>query len=161
MQCFKPQLGKLCPPCPHAPLFYTTAYINLVFLLLKRIIRAMCFEHFTSHSTSILRNLRILKLHDLFHLKLTSFVYESVHQVSPVCFHNFFKSLESVHQYSTGQSEKDDIFIPLKNTTQYGLRSVQYYGAKYWSNIHGSIRRSPPVKNFFQKLKVFLFKLNY
>ena len=42
------------------------------------------------------------------------FVYESVHKTSPVCFYNFFRSLESAHQYGTGQSEKDDIFLPLK-----------------------------------------------
>ena len=99
-------------------------YINAVLLLQKRIVRAMCFEHFASHSTPIFLNLRILKLHNLIHLKLMSFVYKSVHMILPVCFHNFFKSLESVHQYSTRQSEKNDIFLPLKNATQYGLKSV-------------------------------------
>ena len=52
-------------------------YINPVFLLQKRIIRAMSFEHFTSHSAPIFRDLKILKLHDLFQLNLLSFVYES------------------------------------------------------------------------------------
>ena len=61
------------------------------------------------------------KLHDLFQLKLLCFVYESVHKISPMCFHNFFKSLESVHQYGTRQAGKDDIFLTRKNTSQCGL----------------------------------------
>ena len=136
-------------------------YINPVFLLQKRIIRAMSFKHFTSHSTPIFHELRILKLHDLLHLKLMSFVYESVHKISPICFHNFFRFLESVHQFGTRQSGKDDIFIPQKNTSQYGLRSIRYYGAKYWNKIPVTIRRSPSVKVFRQKLKISLFELNY
>ena len=90
-----------------------------------------------------------------------SFVYESAYKISPVCFHNFFKFLESVNQYSTRQSEKVDSFLPLKNATQYDLRSVHYNGAKYWNNIPVNIRGSPSVKIFCQILKVFLFELNY
>ena len=122
-----------------------------MFLLQKRIIKAICFEHFTSHSTPIFLSFRILELH-LSHSKLMGFVYESVHKISPVCFHNFFKCLESVHQYGTRQSEKDDIFLPLKNTSPYGLRSIRYYGAKYWNSIPVNIRRSPSIKTFCQKL---------
>ena len=129
-------------------------YINPVFLLQKRIIRAMSFEHFTSHSAPIFLNLKILKMHDLFQLKLLSFVYESVNKISPVCFHNFFKSVESVHQYGTRQAGKDDIFLPQKNTSQYGLRSVRYNGAKCWNDIPVEIKRSPSVKMFRQKLKL-------
>ena len=136
-------------------------YINPVFLLQKRIIRAMSFEHFTSHSAPIFLNLKILKLHDLFQLKLLSFVYESVNKISPVCFHNFFKSVESVHQYGTRQAGKDDIFLPQKNTSQYGLRSVRYNGAKCWNDIPVEIKRSPSVKMFRQKLKTFLFEHNH
>ena len=45
--------------------------------------RAISFEHFTSSSTSIFFNLTILKLHDLFKLKLLSFVYECDNKTSP------------------------------------------------------------------------------
>ena len=53
-------------------------YIIPALLLQKRIIRALCFEHFTPHSAPIFFYLKILKLHDLFQLKLLSFVHESV-----------------------------------------------------------------------------------
>ena len=116
-------------------------------------------EHFTSHSAPIFLNLKILKLHDLFQLKLLSFVYESVNKISPVCFHNFFRSVESVHQYDTRQAGKDDIFLPQKNTSQYGLRSERFNGAKCWNDIPVEIKRSPSVKRFRHKLKTFLLSI--
>ena len=46
--------------------------------------------NFTSPSSPIFSDLKILKLNDLFHLKLLLFVYESVNRISPSVFHNFF-----------------------------------------------------------------------
>ena len=51
-------------------------YINPVFLLQKRVIRAIAFEHFTSSTTPLFSDLKILKLHDSFKLKLLTFVYD-------------------------------------------------------------------------------------
>ena len=50
-------------------LFVSTAnyetHINPVFLLQKRAVRAISFEHYTGPSTSIFSDLKILKLQDL------------------------------------------------------------------------------------------------
>ena len=45
-------------------------HINPVFLLQKRVIRAIASEHFTSPTTPLFSDLKILKLRDLFQLKL-------------------------------------------------------------------------------------------
>ena len=82
-------------------------------------------------------------------------------KISPVCYHNFFKSVESFHQYGTRQAGKDDIFLHQINTSQYGLRSVRYNGAKCWNDIPVEIKRSPSVKMFRQKLKTSLFEHNH
>ena len=136
-------------------------YINPVFLLQKRVVRAISFEHFTSPSSPIFLNLKILRLHDLFQLKLLSFVYDSVNKISPACFHSFFPLVESVHQYGTRQVTKNCIFVCQKNTLQYGLRSVRYHGAKCWNNISVEIRSSPSAYSFRRKLKAFFFENNY
>ena len=73
------------------------SYINPVLLLQKRVIRAIAFEHFTSSTTPLFSDLKILKLHDLFKLKLLTFVYECANKISPSCFHSFFDLVESVH----------------------------------------------------------------
>ena len=64
--------------------------INPVFLLQKKVVVAISFEHFTSSSTTIFFNMKILKFHDLFKLKLLSFVFDCDSKTSPSCFHSFF-----------------------------------------------------------------------
>ena len=136
-------------------------YIKPVFLLQKRVIRAISFQNYAAPSSPIFSDLKILKLHDLFQLKLLSFVYECVNKISPTNFHTFFDTLASVHQYGTRQATKNDIFLIQKNTLQYGLRSVRYCGAKCWNDIPVDIKRSPSVKSFRLKLKAFLFEKSY
>ena len=136
-------------------------YINPVFLLQKRVVRAISFVHFTAPSSPIFSDLKILKLHDLFQLKLLSFVYDCVNRTSPSCFHSFFDLVESVHLYGTRQVTKKDIFLTQKNTLQYGIRSVRFFGAKCWNDIPVDIKRSPSANIFRQKLKAFLFQNHY
>ena len=61
-----------------------------IYLLQKKVVRAIAFKNFTSPSTPIFSELKILKLYDLSNLKLLTFVYESVNLISPIFFHNFF-----------------------------------------------------------------------
>ena len=136
-------------------------YINPVFLLQKRVVRAISFENFTSHSTPIFLNLKILKLHDLFQIKLLTFVYDCINKTAPSYFHSFFALVETVHQYGTRQASKNDIFITQKNTLQYGLRSVRYFGAKCWNNLPMVIKSSQSACSFRQELKSFFFENNY
>ena len=62
-----------------------------IYLLQKKVVRAIAFKSFSSPSTPIFSELKILKLYNLFELKLLSFVYESVNMISPVFFHSFLK----------------------------------------------------------------------
>ena len=132
-----------------------------IYLLQKKVVRAIAFKSFTSPSTPIFSDLKILKLYDLFELKLLTFVYESVSMISPVFFHNFFETLSSVHRYDTRQASKGDIFMTQENTLQYGLRSVRYAGAKCWNNIPYVIKQSPSVTSFRWKLKLHMFSAKY
>ena len=127
----------------------------------KKVVRAITFKKFTSPSTPIFSELKILKLYDLFHLKLLTFVYESVNLISPTVFHNFFVTLSHAHQYDTRQARGGDVFMMRKNTLQYGLRSIRYAGAKSWNNIPFKIKQSPSVMIFRRAMKVHLFSTNY
>ena len=76
--------------------------------------RRRTFENFTSPTSPIFSTLKVLKLHHLFKLKMLIFVFESIDKVSPICFHNIFDSVASVHQYGTQQAGKDNIFLKQK-----------------------------------------------
>ena len=70
------------------------------------VIRAIAFEHFTSPTTPLFSDLKILKLRDLFQLKLLSFVYDCVNRISASCFHAFFDLVQSIDQHGTRQASK-------------------------------------------------------
>ena len=136
-------------------------HIKPIYLLQKKVVRAIAFQNFTSPSSPIFSDLKILKLYDLFDLKLLTFVYESVNRLSPPYFHNFFTTLSDVHQYDTRQAREGGIFMTQPNTLQYGLRSVRYAGAKSWNSIPFNIKQSPSVTSFRRQLKLFLFFTKY
>ena len=68
----------------------------------------------------------------------------------PSRFHNSFESATNVHQYSTRQATKNDIFLTRKNTLQYGIRSMRFFGAKSWNNIPVDIK-DPHLLSIFVK----------
>ena len=84
-----------------------------------------------------------------------------MNKISAVCFHNFFETLSSIHQYNTRQASKGDIFMTRENTYLYGLRSIRYAGAKAWNDVPHLIKLSPTSMIFRVKLKSHLFSSNY
>ena len=130
-----------------------------VFLLQKKVFRAISFEHFTSPSTPLFRNLKILKLQDLFHLKLLTFVYKCVNKISPTYFHSFFDLVESVHQYGTRQATRNDISLKelvhcVIAMQRCGIR--KRFLCSNW-NVPGEIKKSISVISFRKNLKSYLF----
>ena len=90
---------------------YGISYKMPINVFQKKVLRAISFQpHCPPSAPTFLRT----KISDLFDLKLASFVYESVHKISLVPFHNFFQSVSSVNQHSTRQASKGDIIFPGK-----------------------------------------------
>ena len=136
-------------------------YIKPIFILQKKVVRAITFNNFSAPSAPIFLTLRLLKLQDLFDMKLLTFVYEAVNKSSPSCFHEFFDVLSQVHQHDTRQARKGDILLTRKNTLQYGLKSIRYAGAKSWNSISHVIKQAPTVMSFRHQLKLHFFTNNY
>ena len=111
------------------------SYIDPIFKLQKKAVRAISFQPRLSHSLPIFKDLKLLTLSEIFELRPLTFVYDSVNKTSPSCFHNFFLLSSSVHQYSTRQASQGDLFLFRKNSLRYGLRSIQYLGTKLWNSL--------------------------
>ena len=95
----------------------------------------------------------ILKINELHKLQLASFFCESSLHQNPREFHNYFSNISQIHSCATRQSTDQELFIPCKNTTQYGLFSVRYAGASLWNSILKDIRSRPSVHSFHKTLK--------
>ena len=104
-------------------------------------------------SLPIFKDLKLLELSEIFELRLSTFVFDSVNKTSPSCFHNFFLFNSSVHQYSTRQASQGDLYLLRKNSSQYGLKSIRYLGAKLWNSLPVELRNAPSEVSFKTKMK--------
>ena len=109
------------------------SYIEPLSKLQKRAVRVISHQPFLAHSLPIFKDLKLLRVVDIFKLRLLSFVYESVNMVAPDCFHNFFSLNSTVHCHNTRQPTRGDLFLANINTSQYGLKSIRYLGVKLWN----------------------------
>ena len=110
-----------------------------------------CDQFDSPHPLFISSN--ILKVHDLHNAQLASFVYESTLGLNPVEFHNYFTDVSEIHQHLTRQSDVGNLYIPRRNTTQYGLFSISFAGASLWNTLSNDIRKSTSIYSFRKKMK--------
>ena len=118
-----------------------------------------CDQFDSPHPLFISSN--ILKVYDLHNAQLASFVYETTLGLNPVEFHNYFTDVSEVHQHLTRQSDVENLYIPRRNTTQYGLFSISFAGASLWNTLSNDIRKSTSIYSFRKKMKehyIYLYK---
>ena len=131
------------------------SYIDPIFKLQKKAVRAISFQPRMSPSLPIFSDFELLKLSELFELRLLTFVFDSVNKTSPTCFHDFFLLNSSVHHYSTRQASQGDLYMSRKNSLQYGLKSIRYLGAKLWNELPVELRNASSKTLFKTKLKSY------
>ena len=105
-------------------------FMNPVSVQQEKVIRAFAFNDYFSLSEPLFLKLGLLKLDDIFKLQLTSSVYAYINKLAPAVFGNYFNHTSNIHDYSTRQADRVDIFVVMKNTLQYGIKSVRYAGTK-------------------------------
>ena len=93
------------------------SYLKPLLNLQKKVLRSSKFEPFFSPSTPIFKSLKALKIMDILHLNILTFVYKSVNRLSPSFFHDYFQLNSSVHRIGTHQATRGDLFKSMKNTT--------------------------------------------
>ena len=136
------------------------SFIEPIFILQKRAVRTISAQPLYSNSAVIFRDLNLLRLSDVFILKLMTFVYESVHKLSPSCFHNFFKMNFAVHHHNTRQANRGDLFRSRWNSVSFGRMSIQHLGPKLWNDLPLSVRDSSNKYSFKKNCKRYLLSLN-
>ena len=107
------------------------------------------------HSNPLFTDLKILKLSDIHSLQLLSFVYDCVNHITPDYFSDYFRHVSDVYSICTRQAIRDDIFLERRNTTRYGIRPVQYSGAKLWNSIPVELKSCKSASQFRAKLFTF------
>ena len=72
-----------------------------VFKLQKRAVRLICGAKYNAHTDRLFKNLRFLKIQDIFILQCTKFYYKFTRNQLPTYFNDFFVRNSEVHPYNT------------------------------------------------------------
>ena len=131
-------------------------YLKPVTTLQKRVVRIMTFSDPRSHWEPLLKSLRLLKISDIIHLKILSFVYQCYYQLSPSCFVDYFNPVSSIQSYYTRQSQNDNQFVKSVHTIQYGILSLRYTGTNLWNSLSVDIKKIKPFFSFRQNIKNYM-----
>ena len=130
--------------------------LNLYSNYKKKAVRAISFQPRLSPSLPNFKDLKLLRLTEIFELILATFVFNSINKTSPSCSHKFFLFNSSVHQYSTRQASQGNLFLFQKYSFQYGLKSIRYLGAKLWDSLPVKISYAPSQVSFKSQMKIYL-----
>ena len=77
----------------------------------KNVVRVITFNSKIAFSTPIFDQLQALKQEHIFQLQLSSFVYECINKISLVYFQNYFNKILNIHQISTRQAVRGDLYV--------------------------------------------------
>ena len=90
----------------------------------------MTFSDTFAHSLTSFFDLQILKLDDMYHLYVSSFVYECHNNLALNHSSDYFILVSDIHHYNTRSVSYGDFFLKRKNTLQYALSVLmeQRYG---------------------------------
>ena len=102
------------------------------------------------HSSPLFTELKIMKLDQIFKLRLMQFIYDSLNGFSPIKFNLWFKKSTDLHTYSTRSASRlinpnlltdtENLHLP-QIRTSYGYNSIKYLGPKIWNSIPYNIRK--------------------
>ena len=126
-------------------------------IMQNKIIRASLFCHKRTLIGNLYVNFHVLKLSDLIKLEYVKFMYRFENNLLPVSFKKYFTNLDCIHAYDTRSKQKSKYFLP-RYQTNYGKKSLQYFGIKLWSEIPQEIKCLSYIS--FKKIyKNYLFDL--
>ena len=111
----------------------------------------MTFSKKTDHSNLLFSRLEFLKVDDIRQFQLLAFVYDCQNRLVPCA---------QTHSFNTRLAARGDLFLERKNTFQYGIRSIEFTGARLWNMLPTQLRESSLPSVFRTNLKKHLLS-NY
>ena len=103
----------------------------------------------------------MLKVQDLFKMRIAIFIHNCLNKISPVNFHLLFKLTIPIHNHNTRSKyisidnliTTNNLFIPTARTFHYGLKLIKVEGHNIWNESPPSIRNISSPKMFITKLR--------
>ena len=122
--------------------------VKRLYILQKKALRLMYFQKRNTHTSSLFSDSKILKFPDKVSMENCIFISNSIHNVLPSVFQNWFTSSLVQHEYNTRWGEHGFFNIPRHCTKAYGRFSITISALYKWNFLQSQHRDI-----LFKKLK--------
>lgn len=123
----------------------------------NRCIRNICFAHHRENATPYYNILGILRLDNIFKLRIAEFSYKIINMQSniPRIFSQFAVPAANQHTYNTRYAAKMN-FVRPKVRTNYGMHTFKFVSSKIWESIDIDIKQLSTIALFKRRYKTVL-----
>ena len=125
-------------------------YLDRILVIQKRIIRIINHTDRLAHTDHLFYSNNVLKIYDLYHLRLGCFMYQLGRGELPTVLSLLFSKNEQFHSYPTRQLLS--FHLPLLRTL-FKQRTIIYTGPHFFNSLDESFKLSPSLFSFKRKLK--------
>ena len=122
-------------------------------------------------SEPLYKKLEILKIHDIFELSISNFVYSTLTMDNPAIFGTWFQYDHEIHDYRTrastnviresyfdvGQAQQSFTLHTKGATNSFGRKMIQVSGPLIWNRIPEDIQKAGTIFTFKKNLKRHIF----
>ena len=112
-----------------------SCFINKIFMLQKKAIRIIHRASFRSHTEPLFKNSKILKITDLYEMKLLLFAHDYRNNLLPKSFLNFFP----VRNPYVTTRQSNNIYIH-KPRTNFSASSISHKTVSAWNNLPNNLK---------------------
>lgn len=126
------------------------AYTKKIFILQKKAIRVINKAKYNDHTHRLFKDLKVLKLPDLYSWQVSKFMYRFSNKMLPMSLSNIFTVQGNVHNYGTRNVQS--VSVPLHKTSAVH-KSLFHIGPITWNNIDNNLKQSKSLSIFKNKLK--------
>ena len=149
-------------------------HLNRLLIIQKRAVRILSNSNRRQDDYSFIPSdplffkMEILKVYDIFKIRIAKFIFKSLDKSTPSNFHSWFNLTKDIHNHNTRSKYIDidksiktrNLFVPSARTTHYGLKLTKVLGSKLWNNLPSLLRvDNLTLSIFINKIKKHLIEL--
>ena len=122
-------------------------------------------------SEPLYKKLEVLKMHDIYELSISNFVFSTLTSESPAIFDEWFRYDHEVHDHTTRSSSniisenyfdvgyvQQSFTLHTKGANNgYGGKMIQVSGPLIWNRIPEDIQKAGSISSFKKQLKLHIF----
>ena len=118
-------------------------HFNKIRTLQNKAIRIINFANFRAASDPLYKSCKILPIPKYVILQNCLFVHDFLNHSLPKCFQDYYlRKTSLIYNTQTKNSNIGCLFVPSKNTTAYGLKSISHQAILHWNLISNKLKCS-------------------